>query len=179
MKYQIAPVILLFFITSCTSKQDDALKLDVPANKVVDNQKGTIPASHAVFQIGMDESKTWVDMDQYYKNELPKEKAYSYYNNVKNAAFSMLVNNYQLTQNAPKEVIAFYIEEQANMPLTSFSKEFMLCLQQMKGIWPMEKIKQYAADRYEKNKQYYLNDQVLKDKWESVKSKHEPLLSME
>lgn len=175
-------ILLLFTMAtmlSCTNPQDNNLQLEIPASKQLVQGTSQIPADNPVSAMALDNTRyTWADLDNYYRTTLPSEKDKAYYKNLKNMAFSMLVNVFDLPEKAPKEVVAFYVEEQAQMPYTPFVNEFVICLIQLQGYWPEEKIQRCALDRYEKTKAYYLKNEIWRAKWTDEQTKYTPLLAV-
>ena len=163
---------------SCSNRQDN-LQIEIPhAAKLPPEGAGQIPSDNPVMMMTYNSANyTWRDMDAYYRNVMPQENEKHYFKNLKNMAFANLVNVFKLPEQAPAEVVAYYVEEQAAMPYTPFVSEFTKCLDKLDGYWSKDKIRKIAQDRYEKTKSYYLNNKVWKTKWENEKSKYDALLS--
>lgn len=178
MKNSLLLLSLAWLLPACHAKQESNIRIfDVPIENRTSDFKGKIPTDHPVMLMTMEKSKySWADLDRYYRDELPREKEKDYYANVKNTAFSVLVGVHGLAEKAPKEVIAFYVEEQSAMPYTHAVEEYVTCLDALRGYWPDDKIRQYAIGRYEKTQSYYQNSTVLQGEWEKKRMQYAPLL---
>lgn len=176
---RIVPLIFGMGLLIACNSQQDSIKLEIPKNMQVKSGAGQIPSDNPVTMMVINSKNyTWEDVDAYYKGAMQQEKEQPYFKNLKNLAFTMLVNVFHLTEQAPNEVVAYYVEEQAAMPYTPFVAEFVKCLDKLDGYWSDEKIQKFAQDRYDKTKSYYLNNEIWKSKWENEKGKYDALLSI-
>ncbi|GAB4500430.1 MAG: hypothetical protein OHK0019_38740 [Saprospiraceae bacterium] len=178
MKHIVPLLFGMSLLISCNSQQD-SVQLEIPKNMQAKVGAGQVPSDNPVTMMVINQKNyTWEDVDAYYKGAMQQEKDQPYFKNLKNLAFTMLVNVFHLTEQAPNEVIAYYVEEQAAMPYTPFVAEFVKCLDKLDGYWSEEKIQKFAQDRYEKTKSYYLNNEIWKSKWENEKGQYDALLSV-
>jgi hypothetical protein len=138
---------------------------------------GGIPREHSIIVMTLENnSHTWKDLDQYYRNTLlVKEQQTDYFKNAKNVAFSILVNVFKIHETAPVEVVEYYVEEQTAMPYTPFSKEYVLCLEKLRETWGSPKVIQYAQKQYQNTELYYEQNSLWRDKWNQEKSRYQPL----
>ncbi len=176
--------VLLFFVSvimlgACENMQDTKIQAEIPINKAnqPDSNKGQIPSDNPATMMAIENEKyTWKDLDQYYRTDMQKEKDQGYFKNLKNSTFGHLVNIFKIAEQAPDNVIAYYVEEQSAMPYTPYSNEFVTCLKALKGYWTDAKINEMAKQRYENTQYYYANNSIWKSKWAVEKSKYEILL---
>ncbi len=165
---------------ACENAQNATIEAGIPLDKVAptDTNKGQIPADHPIMNMCIErENYTWRDIDRYYRTEMQQDKDKSYFKNVKNVAFNVLVTVFSLTEQAPPEVIAYYVEEQAAIDNTPFANEFVTCLKALKGYWPEAKITAVAQQRYEKTQAFYANSSIWQPRWEAHKSRFAVLLA--
>lgn len=179
MKQYLFFLLATLLSISCNTRQDN-LQIEISkTTKLPPEGTGQVPSDNPVMMMTYSRSNyTWRDLDAYYRGNMQQESEKHYFKNLKNLAFSNLVNVFNLPDQAPAEVVAYYVEEQAAMPYTPFVAEFVKCLNKLDGYWPKGKIRQFAQDRYEKTKTYYLNNEIWKTKWENEKSGYEALLNV-
>ncbi|GAB4493757.1 MAG: hypothetical protein OHK0019_18390 [Saprospiraceae bacterium] len=128
---------------------------------------------------------TWKDVDTYYRNEvLVKHKDDSYYDNLRKSTIFVLVNQFDVLQNADLNSIEFYANElmTTNLPDPDV---FLKVMKRLQGHWPDKKIQEYALHRYAdtqefiqtqlKEPQKYLQEQGAK--YEQIKTFAESLES--
>jgi len=178
MKNYIYFLLIVSSLSACSNGNKDKIQVDIANAQAPTVGAGKIPADDPVTLMAMNYTNySWKDVDAYYRGDMMKETNKPHFNNIKNNAFCMLVSKFNLPEQAPKEVIAYYVEEQSAMKYTPCSTEFMACLEKLRGYWPEDKIQNTAKNRYEKTKEYYLTGN-WKDYWEQEKSQFEVLLSM-
>ncbi len=161
MKNILILICLTAYISSCT--KDTKL---VYATKMAENEakmaqltedtklnstkrpKGAVPSDIGFDEIAIDsEHHTWKDLDKYYKEViLVQHLDKDYTSNLKNRAFFHLIEGYKMNEKADLETVAFYINEQANMPFLAHPKTLSLCLVRMKGHWDESRIAQLAEN---------------------------------
>lgn len=115
--------LLLFLLTvtiissGCSSIESTSLIVDRTLIREP-RPKEVVPYGHKlneyVMQIGR---YSLADLDDYYRNELSREKAEAYYNNARKMVISSMVQSYGLAEKGDDASIAFYLNEVQELKL--------------------------------------------------------------
>lgn len=153
-------ILALGLMTACASQTNGVEETLRPSSDVAqppfqedDNQKPAeippnIPALDKI--VFFPKNHTWQDLDQFYREEMPKHEGLPYYENLQNIFFYHLNKQFNLCEEANPEKVAFYIEEQAKMNYVLNFKEFTKCLLSLEGYWSNAKIKALAKEVLQK-----------------------------
>ncbi len=117
---------------------------------------GQIPSDIGLHDIVLHpEDHSWKELDSYYRNEvLIKHHNEDYFENLKNAAFWHLIEQFKMLEQADPETIAFYVNQQLQAKRINNIDIFLMSLEKLKGVWSNEKIAHAAMSRYQKNIDY-------------------------
>lgn len=145
---------LFWAITGCAVNQDESLQPQAQGSELqpsLGRLPGIYPDSIRIYYIiAQYPNSTWKDIDNYYKNDIPRyHEGQDYTGNLKKFAIFHLVNTYDLINNAEKETIEYYVNEQMEIPIVN-TDVFIKCLKGLKGYWTDERIKSTALTEYDK-----------------------------
>lgn len=136
----ILAVCFPFFVQAQKSKNADT---------TAEDNKNSIPATHPVYSMA---NYSLGEADSFYRNEIVKEGNTTYGTDVKNTAFSMLIDK-GLADNGTEEQKKYYVNEQLkldnNLPSV---KQFYALLLSCRSFMPKEELTKNAAAFYDKNK---------------------------
>ena len=168
----------VLLLAACSDRKSEPVAADISTQNRPGQEAGVIPADAQIYNFARFKDRySWQDADNYYRYEvLQNEKDKDYFNGLKNLTFSVLVNVYKRPEQAPQAILAYYEEQHSAMRFTPFEKEYLQCLEKLRGYWPDPQLRQAASDRYEKTRQYYLTT-AWANKWETEKEKYSTLLA--
>jgi len=121
------------------SNNDEPNPPEIPPN---------IPSLEKIIFFPKDHS--WKDLDEFYREEMPKHEGLPYYENLQNIFFYHLSTQFSLCEEANQERIAFYLEEQAKLNYVVNFREYSKCLLALQGYWTNAKIKSMAHEVFTK-----------------------------
>ncbi|MEL6670744.1 MAG: hypothetical protein AAFR61_01080 [Bacteroidota bacterium] len=163
--------IFLFLQTSCADanikKPDLALPVQSQAVHVSGDQT-QIPAqeverppsipeagNYGLNEIALNPSRyDWHDMDQFYREEMPRHKGMPYYENLQAEFFALLVKAHHFLEKADQASIAFYAEELMAREYFLDYKITQSFFRALSGYWEADKIKAFAKEEYQKNQAF-------------------------
>ncbi|MEL6675699.1 MAG: hypothetical protein AAFR61_26060 [Bacteroidota bacterium] len=143
MKYLSFLLILFLVSQSCKPNQTTQIQDEIP------------PADLPFFKVALKPSQyTWQDMDQWYKEELPKHKGKAYYDNLQAQFFSYLMHAHKFLEKADQASIAFYVAEIQDRPYLLDYPLVLAYVEALEGYWSVEKRATVLQQEYDKNLQY-------------------------
>lgn len=151
MKNTLIFVLAIIFISSgCSSIESTALIQDRTLIREP-RPKEVLPYGHKSNEYAMLIGKySLADLDDYYRNELSKEKAEAYYNNARKGVISSMVQSYGLAEKGDDASIAFYLNEIQELKLMQPDVTLRLLIRAEKDMDP-EEVKNMAGKIYEFN----------------------------
>lgn len=175
MKNTLLFVLAIIFISSgCSSIESTALIQDRTLIREP-RPKEILPYGHKsneyATQIG---NYSLSDLDDYYRNELSKEKEEAYYNNARKGVISSMVQAYGLAEKGDDKSIAFYLNEIQELKLMQPDVTLKLLIRAEKSM-DSEEVKTIAGKIYEFNQKAIAgisNPEYLAkmgQKWEEIK----------
>ena len=176
MKNMLLFVLAYIFISAgCSSIESTALVVDRTLIREP-RPKEVVPYGHKLNEYTMQIGRySLADLDDYYRNELSREKAEAYYNNARKMVISSMVQSYGLAEKGDDKSIAFYLNEVQELKLMQPDVTLKLLVRAEKSMTP-EEVKNIAGKIYEFNQKAIagLNDpqRYLADKgqdWEKIK----------
>lgn len=176
MKNMLLFVLACIFISAgCSSIESTSLIVDRTLIREP-RPKEVVPYGHKLNEYAMQIGKySLADLDDYYRNELSREKAEAYYNNARKMVISSMVQSYGLAEKGDDKSIAFYLNEVQELKLMQPDVTLKLLSRAEKSMTP-EEVKNIAGKIYDFNQKAIagLNDpqRYLADKgqdWEKIK----------
>ena len=151
MKNTLLFVLAIIFISSgCSSIESTALIQDRTLIREP-RPKEVLPYGHKSNEYAMQIGRySLADLDNYYRNELSREKAEAYYNNARKGVISSMVQSYGLAEKGDDSAIAFYLNEVQELKLMQPDVTLKLLTRAEKSMDP-EEVKTIAGKIYEFN----------------------------
>jgi hypothetical protein len=176
MKNILLFVLACIFISSgCSSIESTSLIVDRTLIREP-RPKEVVPYGHKLNEYAMQIGRySLADLDDYYRNELSREKAEAYYNNARKMVISSMVQSYGLAEKGDDASIAFYLNEVQELKLMQPDVTLRLLTRAEKSMTP-EEVKNIAGKIYDFNQkaiagldnpQQYLAD--MGQKWEEIR----------
>jgi hypothetical protein len=110
-----------------------------------------VPYGHKLNEYAMQIGRySLADLDNYYRNELSREKAEAYYNNARKMVISSMVQAYGLAEKGDDASITFYLNEVQELKLMQPDVTLRLLIRAEKSMAP-EEVKNIAGKIYEFN----------------------------
>ena len=150
-----------FFVQAQKSKNTDA---------AAEENKSKIPATHAVYSMA---DYSLSEADSFYHNGITKEDNAVYSTDVKNTAFSILMDK-GLADKGTEEQKKYYVSEQLKLDNNSTTyKQFYTLLLSCRSFMPKDELTKNAAAFYDKNKAA-----INKMKWAEPAQKNEKITEL-
>lgn len=140
----------------------------------VTEDKTIVPVTHGIYRMINDPAHySLEDMDSFYRNEVLKENAAPYSTNLKNMAFSLMIDK-GLEEKGSDELKKYYIEEQlkADNNFTTIDKFYDLLLS-CRTFMTKEELTKTGNTFFEKNK-----TAINTKQWPEPAQKKEKLLGL-
>lgn len=140
----------IFIWTGCSSIESTSLIVDRTLIREP-RPKEVVPYGHKLNEYTMQIGRySLADLDDYYRNELSREKAEAYYNNARKMVISSMVQAYGLAEKGDDASIAFYLNEVKELKLMQPDVTLKLLSRAEKSMDP-EEVKTIAGKIYEFN----------------------------
>ena len=151
MKNLLLLLLAFIFISSgCSSIESTSLIVDRTLIREP-RPKEVLPYGHKSNEYAMLIGKyTLADLDNYYRNELSREKAEAYYDNARKGVISSMVQSYGLAEKGDDATIAFYLNEVQELKLMQPDVTLKLLTRAEKSM-DSEQVKNIAGKIYEFN----------------------------
>lgn len=176
MKNMLLLFLAFTFISSgCSSIESTSLIVDRTLIREP-RPKEVVPYGHKLNEYAMQIGRySLADLDNYYRNELSREKAEAYYNNARKMVISSMVQAYGLAEKGDDASIAFYINEVQELKLMQPDVTLKLLSRAEKSM-DSEEVKNIAGKIYDFNQKAIagLNDPKAYlaergEDWEKIK----------
>lgn len=160
LNYRISALLcagcFLLITMQCTVNKDEKTLVDAKSElPSIDRKPGFYPDTVRVYDIVVRyPNSSWKDLEHYYRFDIPKYHAgKDYTNNLRKFVIMNMVYNFKMTENADKPTLAFYVEEQTQLPIPD-AKVMIACLEGLRGYWPDARLRQVAENSCNKLVQY-------------------------
>ncbi len=98
----------------------------------VDDFPGKIPIELDFWDIVLQpDEHSWEDLDEYFRNELPKYEGKHFYDNLESVIFSHLIDQFELDKKADTETVEFYVQRLHKRNFLSHPEGYVRCLKRL------------------------------------------------
>ncbi|TVR88929.1 MAG: hypothetical protein EA411_03705 [Saprospirales bacterium] len=130
--------VLLVTVMACQSDQNDTLlsiEEDLTSEARISPSSdfpGKVPADLSFWDVVLHpQDHSWEDLDDYFRNDLPKHKGEEYYSNLESVLFSHLIGQFNIDREADLETVLFYTKRQFQRDFLAEPELFVRCLERL------------------------------------------------
>jgi hypothetical protein len=153
-------VFAILIFAACNQKTDEfiqkqKLSESLANGTAVEYFPGLIPFDNKVHDFRLQPNNfTLADVDEFYKNELPRYRDELYYSNLKGDILDALLSQYDLTGSGDEELITFYFNEMKEKPWFHAYENYSSGLKEIEYLIGKSEVERLAELRLNKNIDY-------------------------